>query len=159
MMISRRIDIATLLAFLLLLQGCAGVRNSYESLLDKDSDTPLIVLNVGDQREVLAIGNGFPGRWGYYPAIASHDPEVASVTCKTARSIIPFREPGIVFGGERCDIQAHKAGVTWLLPGNKFTLRRILDDTLFVKGPEETGYLSIRPEGSITVKVIGDNAQ
>lgn len=154
-MTKQNLFIVVSLALLLFLQGCIGVRNSYESLLDKDADEPLIVLEVGDRREVLAVGNGLPGRWGYYPAIASHDPKVASVTCEEGRSFIPFREPGIVFGGERCYIQAHETGTTWVLPGNKYSLRSILEDDVFTQVPGETGPLSVRPEDSITVKVVG----
>lgn len=154
-MAQHKFFITALLVFPLLLQGCAGVRNSYESLLDAKSDNPLIVLKVGDKREVLAVGDGFPGRWGYHPAIASHDPEVASVTCNKARSFIPFREPGTVFGGERCYIEAHKTGITWLLSGNKYTLRRMLEAPEFNKSVSgETGQLSVRAEGSIEVKVV-----
>jgi len=120
-MIKRKIY-TTLLALTLFLPGCAGVRNSYESLLDTDSDKPLIVLEVGEKREILAVGNGFPGWWGYYPTAASLSPEVASVTCKQGRSFIPFREPGVVFGGNRCYLQAHKKGSSWLLLGNSHTL-------------------------------------
>lgn len=136
LMFRRNCSIATLLVFFLFLQGCAGVRNSYESLLEADvvasSDEPflepgadmrLIILGVGEKREVLAISNGFPGWWGYYPAIASFDPEVASVVCEKGRSLIPFRKPGIVFGGERCYIQTHKIGSTLLVPMSQYLLR------------------------------------
>ncbi len=122
-MIQRNFYTVALLALLLFSQGCTGVRNSYESLLETDADKRLIVLGVGEKREVLAIGNGFPGWWGYYPAFASFDPEVASVACEKGRSFIPFREPGIVFGGERCYIQTHKVGSTLLVPISQYSLR------------------------------------
>jgi len=146
--------IIAMLTLLFMLQGCAGVRNSYESLLEKKADEPLIVLAVGDTYEVLAVGDGFPGWWGYYPSIAAHDPAVASIVCKKGRGVIPFREPGIIFGGERCYLQAHKTGVTWILPGNKYTLPGDIEDPLFMHVPEETDPLSVRPEGSITVTVV-----
>ena len=150
----RNLCIAALLVFLVFLQGCAGVRNSYESLLEQDADGQLIVLQVGEKREVLAVGNGFPGWWGYYPGIASHDPGVASITCKMGRSFIPFREPGIVFGGERCYLQAHKAGVTWVLTGNSYTLLRYVEEPEFKQVFGDAGRMSVRPEGSITVTVV-----
>lgn len=122
-MTKQNLFIAIVLAFFLFPQGCAGVRNSYESLLEIGVVERLIILEVGEKREVLAIGNGFPGGWGYYPAIASFDPDVASVVCEKGRSFIPFREPGIIFGGERCYIQTHKVGSTLLVPINQFSLR------------------------------------
>ena len=82
------------------LSACNGSRKSYESLLDPNSENPVAVLKVGESREVLAVGNGFPGWWGYYPGIISFDRSVASIDCEPGRSLIPFREPGIVFGGE-----------------------------------------------------------
>jgi hypothetical protein len=101
-----------------LLQGCAGQRESYKKLMDKDQR--IIRLAIGDREEALAIGNGFPGWWGYYPQIVSRDPSIASIECVSGRSAIPFRKPGVILGGERCYITAHKAGETWLLRGNKF---------------------------------------
>jgi hypothetical protein len=102
------------------LLACTGLRNSYESLLAPDSERPLIVLKIGESREVLAVGTGFPGWWGYYPGIISSDEDVASIVCEQGRSLIPFREPGIVFGGERCYLKAKEIGVAWLLTGNKY---------------------------------------
>ena len=105
-----------------LLQGCAGERHSYTDLIEKDNSNPVIKLQKGDVKEVLAIGDGFPGRWGYYPSIISSSPEVASISCETTRSLIPFREPGIIFGGEICKLTAHKKGQTTLFFGNRFML-------------------------------------
>jgi hypothetical protein len=110
----------------LMLTGCAGVRNSYESLLDTGTDKPVITLKVGDVREILAIGDGFPGWWGYYPGIVSHDPNIAEITCELGRGLIPFREPGVIFGGETCNIKAQKVGIAWLLMGNRMTLHGII---------------------------------
>lgn len=148
-LIQRKYNIAVMLALLLFLQGCAGVRNSYESLFDSDADKPLIVLEVGEKREVLAISNGFPGWWGYYPAIASFDPEVASVVCEKGRSLIPFRKPGIVFGGERCYIQTHKIGSTILVPINQYLLR-YSKETDSYELSSDVGF----PEDWITLKVV-----
>jgi len=89
----------------------------------KKQTNSLIVLAVGDTYEVLAVGDGFPGRWGYYPSIASHDPAVASIVCKKGRGVIPFREPGIIFVGERCYIQTHKIGSALLVPISQHSLR------------------------------------
>ena len=136
------------------LQGCAGVRNSYESLLEPGLAKPLITLKVGEKREVLAVGNGLPGWWGYFPAIASHDPAVADITCKEGRSLIPFREPGIIFGGKRCYIEARKAGVAWLLPGNQLMLRNMISETDFSKVTGEEGYPPGRDKQWIKLKVV-----
>ena len=128
-----RNSLLPLLLALLLVQGCAGVRNCYQSLLDPGSPSPQITLRVGEKREVLAIGTGFPGWWGYYPGIASHNPMVAEITCEDGRSLIPFREPGIIFGGEHCYIETRKSGIAWLLTGNKMLLNGILERTDFTK--------------------------
>jgi len=104
------------------LLGCNGSRNSYEFLLDSGSDKSIIVLKVGEEHEVLVVGDGFPGWWGYYPAIGSSDRDIASIDCEAGRSFIPFREPGIVFGGERCYLKAKTVGVAWLFIGNKYTI-------------------------------------
>ncbi|WP_166371396.1 hypothetical protein [Psychromonas sp. SA13A] len=105
-----------------LLQGCAGERHSYTELVENDNGILVIKLHQGDVREVLAIGDGFPGRWGYYPWIMSSSPDVASISCEASRSLVPFREPGIIFGGEVCKLTAHKQGQTTLYFGNKYPL-------------------------------------
>jgi len=81
-----------------------------------------MVLKVGERLEVLAVGNGFPGWWGYYPGIISSNPSIASIDCEPGRSLIPFREPGIVFGGERCYLETKRAGIAQLITGNKYSL-------------------------------------
>ena len=141
------------------LSGCTGLRNSYKSLLDPDSDNPVIVLKVGEKREVLAIGNGFPGWWGYYPGIMSSDRSVASVDCEPGRSLIPFREPGIVFGGERCYLKAKKVGVAWLFTGNKFTFQHEIKEVDSDKLSEDMRP-SAKPDTehrSIKVKIMPDS--
>lgn len=105
---------------LAVLSGCAGQRDSYRSLVS--GEPPAISLSVGDKKEVLVISNGFPGWWGYYPAIKSLNTSVASVDCSSARSAVPFRKPGMLLGGERCYLTAHSEGETWLRTGNKFGL-------------------------------------
>lgn len=105
-----------------LLQGCAGVRLSYKSLLKNPDAEPSLQMNVGDAAEVLAIGNGFPGWWGYYPWMISAAPEIASIECENTRSFIPFREPGVLFGGTVCRLVAHQKGDATLYFGNKFNL-------------------------------------
>lgn len=102
-----------------LLQGCAGQRESFETLMDEGERA--IRLEQGDRKEVLAIGNGFPGWWGYYPAIVSGDPSIASIDCVASRSAIPFRQPGLIIGGERCYISADTPGETWNIQTNKFS--------------------------------------
>lgn len=102
-----------------LLQGCAGQRESFEKLMDEGER--VIRLEQGDRKEVLAIGNGFPGWWGYYPAIVSSDPSIASIDCVASRSAIPFRKPGLIVGGERCYISANALGETWIVQTNKFS--------------------------------------
>jgi len=93
-----------------LLQGCAGSRASYESLIETRGDEPAIYLSVGQTKEVLSIRNGFPGWWGIYPAIASFSPEIASVDCQE------------VIGGEVCYLTANEVGEAWLQYGNKFNM-------------------------------------
>lgn len=110
------------LFLLLLLQGCAGTRHSYTGLLEQGDGVSVLRLHTGDVVELLAIGNGFPGWWGYYPGVISSSPEIASIHCAKARSAIPFREPGVVFGGEVCRLTAHNAGRSTLYFGNKFAL-------------------------------------
>lgn len=143
-----------LLLALLCVQGCAGVRNSYQSLLDSESTPPQITLKVGEKREVLAIGTGLPGWWGYYPGMASHNPAVADINCEPGRSLIPFREPGIIFGGERCFIEARKVGMAWLLTGNKLALRQMMEGIDFSKVPGEGGAPSGVAGKWIKLKVI-----
>lgn len=150
----RRSTLFPLLLSLLFVQGCAGVRNSYESLLDPGSARPLITLKVGEKREVLAVGTGLPGWWGYYPAIASHDPEVAGIFCEDGRSLIPFREPGIIFGGERCFVETRKAGVAWLLTGNKYMLNSTIEETDFSKVTGEGSYPPGTNKQWIKLKVV-----
>ena len=104
------------------LQGCAGVRNSYVTQLDASSDDPLLRVEKGEVVEVLSVGNGFPGWWGYYPGVKTSAPNVASVECKPSRSMTPFREPGVVFGGEVCHMLANEVGEATLFFGNKFNL-------------------------------------
>jgi hypothetical protein len=99
------------LAFIIvLLQGCAGSKASYESLIETRGDESAIYLSVGQSKEVLSISNGFPGWWGRYPAIASFSPDIASVHCEA------------VFAGEVCYLTASEVGETWLQYGNKFTM-------------------------------------
>ncbi|CAA0089099.1 Uncharacterised protein [Zhongshania aliphaticivorans] len=107
---------------LVLLQGCAGTRNSYKSLMENRDDVSAVYLKVGETKEVLAISHGFPGWWGVYPAIISLSPEIASVSCKQQRSLIPFRAPGLILGGRVCYVSANSVGNTWLKQGNEFTL-------------------------------------
>ncbi|WP_028868443.1 hypothetical protein [Psychromonas arctica] len=105
-----------------LLQGCAGERHSYTELVESDNGISVIKLHQDEVKEVLAIGDGFPGRWGYYPSVISSSPDVASISCEASRSLIPFREPGMIFGGEICKITAHKKGQTTLYFGNRYPL-------------------------------------
>ncbi|MFV8569586.1 hypothetical protein ACNQ6O_00115 [Marinobacter sp. SBS5] len=114
--------IAYLLLVSCLLQGCAGTRYSYTSLIEENNNTSVLRLKKGDTAELLAIGNGFPGWWGYYPGVISSEPEIASVDCENARSAIPFREPGVLFGGETCNLTAHEKGKATLYFGNKYAL-------------------------------------
>jgi hypothetical protein len=123
--------LAIVFAAVLLLAGCAGVRNSYESMLDAGTaaDKPVMTLKVGERSEILAIGDGFPGWWGYYPGFVSLNSDVATITCEAGRGFIPFREPGVIFGGETCYIEALKVGVAWLLKGNRHTFYNVLKNT------------------------------
>jgi hypothetical protein len=106
---------------IVLLQGCAGTRDSYKNLIEKDLATPTIQMVVDETKEVLAVGDGFPGWWGIYPTIISFTPEIASVICKKERNWIPFREPGLVFGGTVCYLTADKVGETWIKRGNIYS--------------------------------------
>ena len=140
----------------LLVSGCSGTRHSYESLLDSDSEKPVVVLTPGEKKEILAVGHGFPGYWGWYPAIVSHDPSVVSIECESGRSIIPFREPGMIFGGETCYIKARQTGITWLLKGNKYIIRDLINKIDLEKMTEDSPFPPT-PEGAelmIKVKVI-----
>lgn len=113
----------------LLLGGCAGTRESYHSLLDETTSPPTIYMSVGEIKEVLAIGNGYPGWWGWYPAMLTQSADIASVDCKQKRGFIPFREPGVVFGGAVCYLTAHKIGETLAQYGNQSTLATEMGET------------------------------
>lgn len=90
--------------------------------MDHSSNPPTIHLTVGEVTEVLARGDGFPGHWGYVLTIVSLSPEIASVSCIEKRSFIPFREPGVLFGGEVCYLTAKKPGETWIRETNLFSV-------------------------------------
>tara|TARA_R110002167_G_scaffold54498_3_gene155314 strand:+ start:505 stop:912 length:408 start_codon:yes stop_codon:yes gene_type:complete len=105
-----------------LLQGCAGARYSYLTELEKTTDGQVLNVNTGQTLELLAVGNGFPGYWGYYPWVISSSTNIASIDCKAARSIVPFREPGVLFGGMVCHLIAHKQGEAILYFGNRFNV-------------------------------------
>jgi hypothetical protein len=145
-------------SLLLLLTGCAGVRVSYESLPNVQKDKPVIVLKLGEKKEVLSVGNGFPGWWGYYPGIKSIDPSIANITCENTRSYIPFREPGVIFGGQNCYIEAKKVGFVWLFKGNVLTMSHTISKTTFPSVTDETQFPSSSPPGGqwILVKVLPD---
>ena len=117
-------NLTCLLLISFLIQGCSGTRYSYRSLVDMNQDTSSIQLQKGDVIELFADGNGFPGSWGYEFWAISSSPEIASVNCKDTRSVIPFREPGIVFGGKVCSLNAHKKGKITLYFGNKYYLNK-----------------------------------
>ncbi|WP_041933009.1 hypothetical protein [Cycloclasticus zancles] len=93
-----------------LLQGCASARTSYESLIETRGDDSAIYLAVGETKEVLSISNGFPGWWGVYPAIVSFSPETASVNCEASK------------WSEVCYLTANEVGETWLTYGNQYTI-------------------------------------
>lgn len=114
--------IITLLLSACLLQGCAGTRHSYTPLLEPSDTGPLLRLKQGQTIELLAIGDGFPGWWGYYPGVMTSSKDIASVDCRETRSFIPFREPGILFGGVVCDLIAHNTGTATLFFGNQYSL-------------------------------------
>lgn len=110
------------LFLIIMIQGCAGTRDSYTSAL-KETDPPnTLYIKKGQKVELLAIGNGFPGWWGYYPGVESSNTAIASIECIKKRSFIPFREPGILFGGEVCYLIGHHPGETTLFFGNKNSL-------------------------------------
>jgi hypothetical protein len=123
-----------------MLSGCTGVRHSYQSLQDDRYDKPVIELAVGDKKEVLCVGNGFPGWWGTYPEIVSMDSKVASISCRRERGLIPFREPGIIFGGQTCTLNAHEVGATWLLDSYEPGMREIMEGTTFPSITDETHF-------------------
>ncbi len=110
-----------ILFVVVVLQGCSGLRYSYEANLEQTPAGGVLHLKQGESTEVLAIGNGFPGWWGYYPALKVLEPSIARIDCKATRSAIPFREPGIVFGGKICELTAQEAGRTTVLLGNTFS--------------------------------------
>ncbi len=97
-------------SIVVLLQGCASARTSYESLIETRGDDSAIYLAVGETKEVLSIRNGFPGWWGTYPAIASFSPGIASVNCEASE------------WSEVCYLTANEVGETWLTYGNAFTM-------------------------------------
>ena len=106
-----------------LLQGCTGTRYTYLSHLEAtDDDSATMSMVQGDSQEVLAVADGFPGWWGYYPGVMSTNPEVVSVECDRKRSPIPFRKPGLIFGGTVCTATAEQAGEADLLFGNDMIL-------------------------------------
>ena len=104
------------------IQGCAGTRYSYTSLLEKSDEGSVLSIKKGATAEILAVGDGFPGSWGYYPWVISSSQNVASIDCKEARSYIPFREPGVILGGVVCNLIAHEEGKTILFFGNRYNL-------------------------------------
>lgn len=108
----------------ILLPGCAGIRFSYTSQLESSNGESILRVKVGDATEVLAIGDGFPGWWGYYPWVISSSSNIASIDCKDMRGLIPFREPGVLFGGTVCKLIAHHKGTATLYFGNKFYLSK-----------------------------------
>ena len=114
--------ITYLLLIFLFLQGCAGTRNTYRNQLEIENDLPILRLNKGEATEILAVGDGFPGWWGYFPWVISSSVDVASIDCKNSRSFVPFREPGVIFGGKVCNLIARKAGKATLYFGNKYNL-------------------------------------
>lgn len=105
-----------------LLQGCAGARYSYLTELEKTHDSQVLNVNKGESLELLAVGKGFPGYWGYYPWVILSPTNIASVDCQQTRSVVPFREPGVIFGGTVCHLIAHKQGMATLYFGNKYNV-------------------------------------
>ncbi|MEG3766699.1 hypothetical protein [Alteromonas sp. 14N.309.X.WAT.G.H12] len=110
------------LLLLLFLPGCAGTRESYKDQLKLENGKSVLQLKKGESTEILAVGNGFPGWWGYFPGVITTQENIASIECKEKRGLIPFREPGVVFGGTVCNLIAHEPGITMLYLGNQFTL-------------------------------------
>lgn len=105
-----------------LIQGCAGARYSYLSLTEDNDDNAVVRIQSGDVIEVLAVGNGFPGWWGYFPGVISSAPDTARIHCEKTRGLIPFRKPGVLFGGVVCRLTATAAGQATLYFGNKHYL-------------------------------------
>lgn len=128
------------LIFALLAQGCAGARHSYRSLVDVSAHSPTIFLSLGETEEVLAIGNGFPGWWGFYPSMLTLDPNIASVHCEQKRGLLPFRKPGVLLGGTVCYLTAHAVGYTWMKYGNEFTLE---EEIRYVDSPGQDSRIKI----------------
>lgn len=122
-----------------LLQGCAGTRYTYLSHLETvDDDGAAMSMVQGDSQEVLAVADGFPGWWGYYPGVMSTNTDVVSVQCERKRSPIPFRKPGLIFGGTVCTVTAEQAGEADLLFGNDMAMSESQYDdrlTVTVTGP------------------------
>ena len=114
-----KITTLNIIFIIFLLQGCSGTRYSYKKLVEESNHNSAIFISVGESKEILAVGNGFPGWWGHYPSVTSTLPTVASVKCNATRSFIPFREPGIIFGGEVCYLTANQHGESFLLFGNE----------------------------------------
>jgi hypothetical protein len=114
--------ITYLLLIFLFLQGCSGTRYSYRNKVEIENNLPILRLMKGEVTEILAAGDGFPGWWGYFPWVISSSVDVASINCKKSRSAVPFREPGVVFGGVVCNLIAHNTGKTTLYFGNKYSL-------------------------------------
>jgi len=161
-MISSRVAVVLILPLLWLVTGCAGVRHSYQSSLDKRYEKPVIELAVGERIEVLSIGNGFPGWWGVYPGTRSLDSDVASISCESGRGLIPFREPGVIFGGETCYLDSHKLGAAWLLTGDRHALfadkleiamPKVADENHFPPEPTQYEHPNFRVQW-ILVKVV-----
>ena len=115
------VKIIALVVMSVLLQACAGSKASYESLVETKNDISAIYLVMGETKEILAISNGFPGWWGFYPGVASVSPEVASVNCQEKGSAISAN-------GEVCYLTANNPGESWLIYGNKFYLDAFSDD-------------------------------
>lgn len=111
--------ITSIILMLSILSACAGVRLSYQSALNADQNA--LNVCIAEEVEVLAVGNGFPGWWGIYPTVVSNDPSVAKIQCLAARSAVPFREPGVVFGGTVCTVRGEQSGRTHLIFQNSLS--------------------------------------
>lgn len=120
----RTINVVMFSLVIFSLQGCAGKRDSYTSMLDESEKEAVLHVKKGEVREILAIADGFPGWWGYYPWVMTSSPDIADVKCRDARSFIPFRKPGVIFGGKVCDLVANKAGRATLFFGSKYGLSK-----------------------------------
>jgi hypothetical protein len=118
------IRIATIffsLTYIFTIQGCSSVSYSYLSALSETEQSEVLYMNQGESTELLAISNGFPGWWGFYPVVRSSNTSIASVECNKGRGYIPFRDPGIIFGGEVCNLIGYKPGKITLLFGSEFS--------------------------------------